>query len=311
MPADLLLAVDGGGTRTRAAVADLEGRVLARGFGPSSNLQNVGMEKVAVALTTAIEGALLQVPGGLYKGEGPAWRSGRIAAACFGLAGVDSKDDEDRISAWVKDQAVAPRFSVLNDSELVLACGTPEGFGVALIAGTGSICLGRAKDGRTARVGGWGPLVGDEGSGHELAVRALRLAFRTADGRASTPALLRAALAHFAMPDAPSLMNRLYAPDTRPADVAAFATVVADLAGKGDADAGRLVAEAAAELVAHVQVVMKTLRLEKPPLALSGGVLRSQARTLLLSGLGAEIGPVTHVSDPVVGAVTLARRLMR
>ena len=88
--ADLLVAVDGGGTRTRAAVADLEGRVLARGFGPSSNLQDVGLDEVGKALTTAVEGALLQVPGAAWKGEGSAWKSERIAAACFGLAGVDT-----------------------------------------------------------------------------------------------------------------------------------------------------------------------------------------------------------------------------
>jgi N-acetylglucosamine kinase-like BadF-type ATPase len=309
--ADLLLAVDGGGTRTRAAVADLEGRVLARGFGPSSNLQNVGLEAVTAALTTAIEGALLQVPGGLYKGEAPAWRSGRLAAACFGLAGIDSREDETRLSSWVRDQAVAPRFSVLNDSELVLACGTPEGFGVALISGTGSICLGRTKDGRTARVGGFGPLLGDEGSGYALAVSALRLAMRTSDGRAQATALLRAALAHFAMPDTLALMNHLYAPTSTPADVAGFAATVVDLGGRGDAEAGALVTEAVGELVAHVRVLSQTLRLVKPPLALSGGVLRSQVRTQLLAALHGEVGPVNHVTDPVVGAIALARRLLR
>ena len=251
------------------------------------------------------------MPGGLYKGEGPAWRSGRIAAACFGLAGIDSREDEARLSSWVRDQAMAPRFSVLNDSELVLACGTPEGFGVALISGTGSICLGRTKDGRTARVGGLGPLMGDEGSGHALAVGALRLAMRTADGRAQAPALLRAALAHFAMPDALSLMNHLYAPKTTPADVAGFAAPVVDLASRGDGAAAALVTEAVGELVAHVRVLSQTLRLEKPPLALSGGVLRSHVRTQLTAALDGEIGPVNHVTDPVVGAVALARRLLR
>jgi N-acetylglucosamine kinase-like BadF-type ATPase len=309
MKADLLLGVDGGGTRTRAAVADLEGRVLARGFGPCSNLQSLGLEEVGKALTTAIEGALLQVPGGLWKGEGPAWRSGRLAAACFGLAGVDSREDEARISSWVKEQAVSPRFSVLNDSELVLACGTPEGWGVALIAGTGSICLGRAKDGRTVRVGGWGPLVGDEGSGHDLAVRALHLATKTADGRAHAPTLLRAALSHYGKPDAQALVHHLHEPSTLPSDIAGLATSILDLAGRGDPDATALMSDTLRELADHVQVVIRSLRLTKPPLAISGGMLRSQIRTLLLEALADQIGPVSHVTDPVLGAVTLAQRL--
>lgn len=310
-PADLLVAVDGGGTRTRAAVADLEGRVLARGFGPSSNLQDVGLETVGKALTTAVEGALLQVPGAAWKGEGSVWQSGRIAAACLGLAGVDTREDEARLSQWLRDQGLAARFSILNDSELVLACGTPEGVGVALISGTGSICLGRAPDGRTARVGGWGPLMGDEGSGYQLALRALRLATQTADGRADAPTLLRAALTHWSVPDAFALMHQIYAPATSPADIAGFATSVLDLGARGDAAATPLVAEVANDLVVHVRVVVQKLKLTRPPLALGGGLLRSHLRTLVTAALGAEVGPVNHVTDPVVGAIALAQRLLK
>ena len=309
--ADLLVAVDGGGTRTRAAVADLEGRVLARGFGPSSNLQDLGLEAVGKALTTAVEGALLQVPGAAWKGEGSAWQSGRIAAACFGLAGVDTREDEARLSQWLRDQGMAARFSILNDSELVLACGTPEGVGVALISGTGSICLGRAADGRTARVGGWGPLMGDEGSGYQLALRALRLATQTADGRAEAPTLLRAALTHWSVPDAFALMQQIYAPATSPADIAGFATSVLDLGARGDAAATPLVGEVAHDLVVHVRVAIQKLKLTRPPLALGGGLLRSHLRTLVTVALTGEVGPVNHVTDPVVGAITLAQRLLK
>src|SRR4029453_12414402 len=78
-----------------------------------------------------------------------------------------------------------------------LAAGAPEGWGVALIAGTGSFCWGRDAAGRSARVGGWGFLLGDEGSGYDLAVQALRLATQTADGRAEAHAILRAILDHW------------------------------------------------------------------------------------------------------------------
>jgi len=309
--AELLVAVDGGGTRTRAAVAALDGRVLARGFGPSSNLQELGLEEVGKALTTAVEGALLQVPGVGWKGEGSVWQSPKIASACFGLAGVDTREDEARLSQWLRDQGLGARFSILNDSELVLACGTPDGSGVALISGTGSICLGRAPDGRTARVGGWGPLIGDEGSGYQLALRALRLATQTADGRAEAPTVLRAALTHWSVPDAFALLHRIYSPTTSPADIAGFATSVLDLAARGDAATVPLVEEAARELVVHVRVAMQKLKLTKPPLALGGGLLRSHLRTLVTNALAGEIGVVNHVTDPVVGAITLAQRLLK
>src|SRR6202007_525984 len=72
---------------------------------------------------------------------------------------------------------------------LILAGGPPEGWGVALVGGTGSVCLGRTREGRTVRVGGWGPILGDEGSGYQIAVNALRRPTQTADGRASAKAV--------------------------------------------------------------------------------------------------------------------------
>ena len=67
-------------------------------------------------------------------------------------------EDEAQLTTWVRNQAIAERFVVVNDSELVVAAGTPEGWGVALISGAGSVCLGRSPQGRTIRVGGWGHL---------------------------------------------------------------------------------------------------------------------------------------------------------
>jgi N-acetylglucosamine kinase-like BadF-type ATPase len=237
-------------------------------------------------------------------------RNGRIAAACFGLAGVDTPQDEAEVARWVKQRAIAPRFVVVNDAELILAAGTPDGWGVALISGTGSICLGRSADGRAARVGGWGPLIGDEGSGFQMALRALHLATQTADGRADAPALLRAALHHWSLPDAEALMRRVHAPETTPADVAGLAAAVVDLSARGDAAARRVVEEAVADLVLQVKMVVRKLKLVRPPLAVAGGLLRAHLRSLLLGALAGEVASMTHVAEPVLGAVKLARRLL-
>ena len=220
---EVLLAVDGGGTKTQAVVADLEGKVLARGLAPSSTVHNVGFEESCQALTTAIEGALVNVLGPQARGEGRVWRSARIAAACFGLAGIDSPEDEAEVSRWVREQGITSRFSVVNDSELILAGGTPEGWGVALVAGTGSVCLGRTREGRTVRVGGWGPLLGDEGSGYQIAISALRRATQTADGRAAAKALLDAVVRHWSLPDAVALIRHVHAKDCRTAVLDAVA----------------------------------------------------------------------------------------
>lgn len=309
-PGELVLAVEGGGTRTQALVTDLQGKALARGFGPNSNLHRVGLDALGKALTIAIEGALMNAQGPRASAEGPPWRDARIAAACFGLAGVDGPEDEAQVSRWVREQAITERFLVVNDSELIVAGGTPEGFGVALISGAGSVCLGRSPDGRTARVGGWGALLGDEGGGYQMALSALRLATQTADGRAESTALLEAVLRHWSLPDARALIRHVYAPAMTPADIAGLAPVVLELAAGGDKGTSAIVNDSARELARQVDTVVGKLALKRPPLAFSGALLRGALRQLVLGAIQSEIGATTYVADPCLGAIALARRLL-
>jgi N-acetylglucosamine kinase-like BadF-type ATPase len=307
---EFLLGVEGDGNRTQALVADVNGTVLARGLGPGSNIHAVEGEGFGKALRVAIEGALLSVVGPSPQDDGASWKRVRIAAACFGLAGVDGPEDEAQIAKWIRQEGVTPNFRVLNDSELILAAGTPEGWGIALICGTGSVCLGRTSDGRGTRVGGWGPLLGDEGSGYAMAIRALKLATQTADGRAEAKDLLKAVLRHWSLPDAQALIRHVYAPSMKKSDIAALAEVVLSQASRGDAAASSVAEEAAGDLARHVRAVARQLGLTKPPLALSGGSLRGSLRHALQSQIGAEVGAVQYVADPALGAVTLARRAL-
>jgi N-acetylglucosamine kinase-like BadF-type ATPase len=306
----LLLAVDGGGTKTQALVTDLQGKVLARGLGPSSNVHNVGLEQSCRAVTTAIDGALLQVIGVRSTRGGQSWRGAPIAAACFGLAGVDAPEDEAEIARWVRQQTITDRFLVVNDAELVLAGGTPDGWGVALISGTGSVCLGRAAEGRTVRVGGWGPLLGDEGSGYEIASHALRAVTRSVDGREQAPGLVKAVLRHWSLGDPISLIRFVHAPTTTATEIAGLAPIVVEQAQHGDAVARDILERAARELAQQVQTVIERLKLTRPPLALAGGMLRGALREAVVRQIGAAIASITYVSDPPLGAVVLARRLL-
>lgn len=307
MTRDLLLAVDGGGTRTQALVADVEGNVLARGLGPGSNLHNMTFEQSCRAMGGAIERALDAVLG---PGPSPRWRGAPVAAACFGLSGVDAPEDEAEVARWITEQGIARTFRVVNDSELVLAAGTPEGWGVALVSGTGSVCLARSPGGESVRVGGWGPLLGDEGSGYDVAVRALRLAAQAADGRSGATPLLAAILRHLELEAPSALIRYVHAPRVSPADIAGLAPVVAELALRGDPAAAGVIAAAARELARHVDTAVERLHLIHPPLALGGGMLRGALREALLASVRSALGPVEQVADPPLGAVVLARRLL-
>jgi N-acetylglucosamine kinase-like BadF-type ATPase len=308
-PADVLIAVDGGGTKTQALATDLEGKVLGRGLGPGCNMHRVGFKGCTDAVQTAVDGALQHLVGPRGRGDQPAWHAVPVAAACFGLSGIDSPADEQRFTEWLVKQRMTTRFRVFNDSELILAAGTPDGWGVALISGTGSVCLGRTRDGRSVRVGGWGHLLGDEGSGFRIAQDALRYATHTADGRANAKQILNAALRHFGVNEPHELIQAIYGGAIPHSEIAALAATVVNLSQAGDAPSRLILEGAAQDLALHVDTVVQKLGMKRPHLAFGGGVLRTHFRALVQSAIKSELAGVQYVSDPSSGAVTLARKL--
>lgn len=298
---ELIVGVDGGGSKTRALVADGELRVLGEAAAGSSNVQSVGLDGAARAIGEAVAAALAAAgaPGA------------RASAVCLGLAGVGRPAQRERVAAWAAGAFGGAPCAVVTDLEPVLAAGTPVGWGVAVIAGTGSSCLARAPGGPPLRVGGWGHLLGDEGSGYDLARRALRLATQTADGRADAHALLRAVLDHYGAPAADALVGLAYA-DTAPATVAAVARPVIALAEAGDAHARALLDATAADLALLAATAARRLGLDAAPLALAGGLLGASPylRDRLAAALAPALAPATYVADPARGTLVLARRLL-
>jgi N-acetylglucosamine kinase-like BadF-type ATPase len=298
----LLLGIDGGGSKTRALITDRSGTALGEGLSTSSNYHRVGFDAATAAIKTAIADAFAKA------GRAPE----RFAAATFGLAGVDRAADRDLYSRWLETEQLAARFSIVNDAQLVLAAGAPEGWGVSLICGTGSMCYGASQSGEVARAGGWGYLVGDEGSGYNIAVRAIQLATQTADGRSFAKALLQLVLEYWSIERAEDLVNCLYDSDTTLAKIAGLAPGVLALAETGDPYARRLLDGAAAALAHHLDVVVKKLALDKPPVALAGGLLcvSTALRSAVVAKASVALGDVHVIEHPVLGAIALANRLL-
>ena len=159
---DLVLGIDGGGSHTVAILAQREdgGKILGRALVGPSNIQAVGEERAFQALDEAVAQAFA-------KAGRP---RGRVGAAALGLAGVDHAESVAVVCAWCDRAQLAQHVEITNDSILLLAGGTPEGWGLAVIAGTGSIAMGRTREGRFDHSGGWGYLLGDEGSAYALAM---------------------------------------------------------------------------------------------------------------------------------------------
>src|SRR5262249_22672332 len=141
-----------------------------------------------------------------------------VASACLGLAGAGRPEDRRCVLDWAQRRGLAHRALVTTDAVLLLAAGTPEGCGLAVVAGTGSIAWGRdaaraaarAAAGREARAGGWGPLLGDEGSGYALALAALRAVTLACDGRGPATALTAQLLAAMQLSSPAALVAALH-----------------------------------------------------------------------------------------------------
>lgn len=306
----LLLGIDGGGTTTEAWLALPGGRVVGRGRAGPSNAKAVGPEAARRALDLAIAAAFADAR------ATPA----PVASACLGLAGFDRPEDRQLLSAWVHDARWADRFVLVNDGDLVIAAGTPEGWGIGVIAGTGSIAVGRTSDGRKARAGGWGHLIGDEGSAYSVVLAALRLVARRDDGRDRRPTgvdPLAGRLCRALGVETPSrIVSSLYAPGFDRTRIAALAPEVLAAVPEAPEIVDLLLVPAGSALAEQASAVARALDWSSGvlPLAMAGGFLLSAAPVAraLRDGLTASGYDVvaTTVPEPVRGAVLLAERAL-
>ncbi len=307
---DLVLGIDGGGSKTVAWIAQCrtngETVVVGRGISGGSNPQAVGLQPALASLSQAVDAARSEA------GASP----GPLAAVVVGLAGSDRAEIQQPILRWVEQHGVARRCRVDHDALPVLAAGSAEGWGVALISGTGSFAFGQNRQGRTARAGGWGFLLGDEGSGYAIARSGLRAAFRMIDGRGPATRLLEGFLTRLRCPQATDLVPAIYHFANDPGAVAALSPVVFEAAESADAVARTILAQAGRDLASMVAAVAGKLGFgDRPfPLAMTGGVLLAsrllgESLQASLAEQGLRPSPVVPVPHPVAGAVQLAARL--
>ena len=310
-PSDLLIGIDGGGSQTLALLADAHGAILGRGYGGCANYQSVGFPAAAQALSDSIAAAFADAGASVQP----------VAALCMGIAGSDRPEDQSLYGDWAAAAWPGVPVSVVNDAQLVLAAGTPDGAGVALIAGTGSIVYGQAPDGRLARAGGWGHVMGDEGSGYAVGQAALQAVMRAFDGRERPTRLTEAVLQHWRLSAPPDLVGQVYRSGMGPAEVASLAPLVHAAAEQGDAVALDILAEAGRELALAVAAVVEQLGLGQcsstgeVACGLAGGLIVNSPllRAAFLDSVaerGVCLDPITLVTEPAQGAVRLAERML-
>src|SRR3954469_6791951 len=195
-----VLGIDAGGTKTVCLLADAQGAVVSAGRGPGANLHTAGEFAVEKVLHEAMEEAL---------GD----RAITPAAICLGIAGVDREDEMRIVRAIMRRIGYKSRTLVVNDALIALVAGARDAPGIVMIAGTGSIVYGRNANGEAARAGGWGHMIGDEGSGYWIGREAVAAVMRAADGRGPATRLSEVILTHFGVGDVSRLPRIIYDPE--------------------------------------------------------------------------------------------------
>jgi N-acetylglucosamine kinase-like BadF-type ATPase len=295
-----VLGIDAGGTKTVCLLADENGIVLAEARGGGANLQAVGELEVEKVLHHVMETAI---------GD----REIRPEAICLGIAGVDRPQDADAVSGIMKRIGFKVRTLVVNDALVALTAGAGDAPGVVVIAGTGSIAYGRNANGRAARAGGWGHILGDEGSGFWIGRRALAAVMRQSDGRGPTTRLTELILQRMGLTAPAELIHEVYDRNVRQQGIAALAPLVQQAHDAGDAVASGILERAARELVAAAASVISRLGMRGVafPTVLAGGIFKvvpwlADEVSAGLSEVAPRSRPGVLTVEPAVGAVRLA-----
>jgi glucosamine kinase len=302
----IVVGVDGGGSKTRVLVSDATGAELASIDAGPSAVHPGDVERSASAIATAVRQALAAADIDTMP-----------AVACVGVAGAGRQAERDALWQALVARDVADEIVVHPDATIALEDAFGEGPGVLLISGTGSMALGRGPTGVIARCGGWGPVFGDEGGGAWISRRALGIVAAAADGREPETALTGAILTAAVVDSAEALIP--WAALATAAELAALAPAVIHCADAGDARAETLVAFAVEELAIHVRTLARHLFADERaavPVALAGGMLakgmslRARLERRLLTAVP---GTQLRAGDvvPARGAVREALRLLR
>ncbi|HEX6086762.1 MAG TPA: BadF/BadG/BcrA/BcrD ATPase family protein [Thermoanaerobaculia bacterium] len=299
------IGVDGGASKTAAIVVDHQGTRLGSGLAGASNHLRVGIEEATHNVERAVNGALVEA--------GIAIRD--IEYAYCGIAGSDHPMHREKVIEALRVFFPRGNFIVDTDARIALTGAVGFGPGIVVISGTGSVAFGRNAEGAEGRAGGWGPTLGDEGSGFWIAREGLSAIVRAHDGRGFATRMTDLLCNEYEMCRPEDLPRFVYATETHVDDIARYGKLVIEAAEAGDDMAREILARGGAELAECVLAIARKLHMTDSefPVAYVGGAFH--AGELLLSPMrlrlnrdapGATLIP--PIKAPVEGAAMMAMR---
>lgn len=301
MTEPLFMGIDGGGSKLRVSIVNGQLDELSSQVAGAANPSVIGRDTARARIQRGIVEAL----------SSAGCRHDHIAAVGIGIAGAANLHSEGWLLDTMAPVLPASRLVASSDLEIALVGALARRHGILLLAGTGSAAFGVRPDGASLQVGGWGYLLGDEGSSFWIGAQLLRRLTQACDSgaEARSTTLNRTCLDELGLADARDLVAWVYrAEETAPARVASLAPFVLARADKGDAQAVAILEAAAEHLVGQVEALRRRLHYNEAPIAFAGGLLDNANRLsdLVARRLGLCQRPLPE-HPPVIGAALLAK----
>lgn len=295
----LFAGIDGGGSNLRVAVVDARLATIVTQSAGTANPSVIGREQAQAHIREIVRATLQRAD----------ISPKRIAAAGIGIAGASNLHSRDWLLETLSPILPSSRLVPSSDLEIALVGALGRRHGILLLAGTGSAAYGCAPDGKQLQVGGWGYLLGDEGSGYWLGMQLLRGISAAHDKGGGLTALGAACLDALALQTARDLVGWLYrSNEAATARVAALARLALDMAQAGDCEANMLVRAAADHLARQVDLLRSRLEYPGAPIAFAGGLLDTD--NALSAAVTRQLklpGRPKALHSPAIGAALLAQ----
>ncbi len=302
----LVIAVDGGGSKTHVICADATGKIVGEGYSGPTSLSTTTIGAAGFNLKEGVRQSLERLP-----------MVPKIGRVVMGLAGLDSKEEYDSsfqlFSQTLAEFAIG-EFILINDIMIALEGGTDDPNAVALIAGTGSNCFGRNQTGQTAKAGGMDYLLTDQGSGYAIGRAVLRQAVKSFDGRGPKTSLEQFVCEHFHITSLSELKPKVYQPLLSKTEIAELTQLALRAIDQGDQVVERIFAHAVDDLVELATAVITRLQLQATPttLVLAGSITKisivQDSLEKRLTDAFPQLKVVVPEHPPVFGALKLALR---
>ena len=305
-----VIGMDGGATKTAAMLSDLSGNVLAEDTGGPSNPQVVGFEKVG----EVIVGLVVELSGRA------GCKANDVVSLVAGLAGAGREGDKDQVKAAIASEArkrkvVMGHVGIETDGRIALEGAFKGKPGIIIIAGTGSFALAKDHKGATHRAGGWGRILGDEGSGYTIGRDGLNAVTKHLDGRGKPTILTELIDRRFGLSNHEKIIGAIYRSNF---DVATVAPLVIEAAEAKDAECQRILNKATFELFEHVRILVNRIEESKGarakiPVAFIGSLISNENvyRKILTQKITFSMPQVSVIAPeapPTYGAVLLSLR---